>query len=244
MLGGLLVDFSLGQRGNELPLFVAVRPMTNGGFVLAKLAMAALTSVVTWLVTLLMLLLWMTLCADVGIFAQLAFVWRGKPMSMALLLLAVWATFTLVTWRNLVSGLWLGLSGRTGFISGYNWLRFAFYLSLFMLGKQAWERPESRTAWLHWLPWILGAALLLKLMFSVTAFRWSFRHKAVTAGVIAWIVAGWLGCGMFIAGVAGRACADLHQTQAWPWAILGGILLLPLAELALAPVALTWNRHR
>jgi hypothetical protein len=149
-----------------------------------------------------------------------------------------------VTWRNLVSGLSLGLSGQTTFATGFNWLRFAFYLSVFVLGKQAWERPESRTALLDWLPWILGSALLLKLTFSVAAFRWSLRHKAVTLSVIAWIVAGWLGGGLFLAVAAGRACADLHQRQAWPWAILSGLLLLPLAELALAPAALTWNRHR
>lgn len=244
MLGGLMIKFDLSHDGNELPAYIAVRPMTNGGFVLAKLAMAALTSALTWLVAFGMLLLWFLLFADAAWLGQLTHVARSKPAAIALAGCASWVTLVLLTWRNLVSGLWLGLCGRPKFVMGLNYLRFALYLGLFILGKQFWENLGSRATLLDSLTGILVAALVLKLAFSAAAFRWSLRHKTVTSGVIAWIVASWIGCGLFVSVVAGRICTDLHQPQAWLWTALAGFFLLPLAELALAPVALTWNRHR
>jgi hypothetical protein len=243
-LGSLIANFDLSQPANELPVFVAVRPVTNGGFVLAKLAMTALSSAATWLVTLGMLFLWLVLCADATLHAQIGQAIRSKPLSIALLLLGSWMTFVLLTWRNLLAGLWLGLTGRPKFATGYNLVRFAVYLGLFILGKQAWDDADSRATSIHWLPWLLVTGLLTKLLFSTAVFLWSLRRKAITAGAVNWIVGSWIGCGLFVAVVVRRVCLDLHQPEAWLWAALAGFFLLPLAEIALAPVALIWNRHR
>ena len=85
---------------------------------------------------------------------------------------------------------------------------------------------------------------MVKLLFSTAVFIWGIRRKAITPGVINWIVGSWLACGLFVTIVARRVCMDLHQPEAWLWAVLAGFFLLPLAELALAPVALIGNRHR
>ena len=39
-------------------------------------------------------------------------------------------------------------------------------------------------------------------------------------------------------------CLALNRQDIWVWIALAGFLTLPLADLALAPLALAWNRHR
>ena len=50
-MGAAMAKFDLLGSTRELPGYIAVRPMTNGGFVMAKLAMALASSVLTWLIT-------------------------------------------------------------------------------------------------------------------------------------------------------------------------------------------------
>ena len=51
-------------------------------------------------------------------------------------------------------------------------------------------------------------------------------------------------CGLFLAGYGGLVCLAMNKSEMWIWAALAGFLVLPLAELAIAPLALAWNRHR
>jgi hypothetical protein len=97
---------------------------------------------------------------------------------------------------------------------------------------------------LHWLTGFLIACLTVKITFSTAAFIWGLRRNAITARAIAWIVGGWLVCGVFVAGYAGWVCHALNQPGPRIWVTLGGLLMIPLADLAVAPLALAWNRHR
>jgi hypothetical protein len=51
-------------------------------------------------------------------------------------------------------------------------------------------------------------------------------------------------CGVFVAGYAGLICHALNKPGLWVWVALAGFLVLPLTDLAIAPLALAWNRHR
>jgi hypothetical protein len=70
------------------------------------------------------------------------------------------------------------------------------------------------------------------------------RRNVITARAVGWIVGGWLVCGLFVAGYAGHVCSAINQPGLRIWVTLGGFLILPLADLAIAPLALAWNRHR
>jgi hypothetical protein len=90
----------------------------------------------------------------------------------------------------------------------------------------------------------LCLGFIVKIAFSIASFRWGLRRNAITTGAVGWIVGGWLFCGAFIAGYVGLVCHALHKPDYWIYATLSGFLLLPLADLAIAPMAMAWNRHR
>ncbi len=103
---------------------------------------------------------------------------------------------------------------------------------------------DFREGLLHWLTGILTVCLAAKIVVAITAFVWGMRRNAITARAVGWMVGGWLVCGLFVAGYANHLCSAINQPGLRIWGTLGGFLILPLADLAIAPLALAWNRHR
>jgi len=243
LLGSVLAKFDRLHATDELPIYLAVRPMTNGGFVMAKLAMALATSALTWLITVaaffcLALLGKGTLFSKAGLvtpYGPVAFMTGCVPV---LLLLVIW------TWINLVAGIGAGLTGRAWIGGAYMFSRVVLLDALFVLAGSAMENVNFRATLLHWLPGILLVCLAAKLGVSVAAFVGGLRRNAITASGAGWIIGGWLGCGLLLAGYAGFVCHAINQRGLWIWVALAGFLMLPLANLAIAPLALAWNRHR
>jgi hypothetical protein len=241
LLAPTLAKFDPLRSLGDLPVYVAVRPMTNGGFVMAKLAMALATSALTWLCTLVPTFFWLALMGKkaglVTPFGPLAYTTGCLPLSL-LLLLVIW------TWKNLVAGISAGLTERTWMVGVSVYCRSLFLVALFPLVDSARTNVHFREALLHWLPAILIVCLAAKIAVSVAAFVWGLRRNAITPRAIGWMIGGWLVCGLFVAGCAGQVCNTIRQPDLWIWVALGGFLILPLADLALAPLALAWNRHR
>ena len=156
-----------------------------------------------------------------------------------LLLLVIW------TWKNLVAGIGVGLTGRPWVVQAVQFPETkAFIMGLVALVMAARLNENFQEGLLHWLTAILIACLAAKIAFSIAAFFWGLRRNAITTRAIGWIVGGWLAGGLFVAGYAGHVCSVIHQPDLRIWVALGGFLFLPLADLAIAPLALAWNRHR
>jgi hypothetical protein len=243
LLAPALAKFDRLQSWGELPGYIAVRPMTNGGFVLAKLVMALAASALAWLVTAAACLCLALMQKEV-LLSKDGFVTPYGPVSFmtgcapVLLLLIVW------TWKNLVAGIGMGLTGRPwiGVASVYG--RLILLVGLVVLVGTARTNVNLREALLHRLTGLLIACLAAKIAFSISAFVRGLRRNAITARAIGWIVGGWLVCGLFVAGYAGHVCNTIRQPDLRIWVALVGFLVLPLADLAIAPSALAWNRHR
>ena len=120
----------------------------------------------------------------------------------------------------------------------------ALVLGLLALISAANIYVNFREALLHWLTGILIACLAVKIAFSIAAFVWGLRRNAIASRAVVWIIGGWFVGGLFAAGYADHVCNTIHQPDLWIWIALGGFLILPLADLAIAPLALAWNRHR
>ena len=76
------------------------------------------------------------------------------------------------------------------------------------------------------------------------AFFLGLQRNALTALAVGRISGGWFVCGLFVAGYAGLICIGINRFDLWIWIALVGFLVLPLTDLAIAPLALAWNRHR
>jgi hypothetical protein len=154
------------------------------------------------------------------------------------LLLVIW------TWKNLVAGIGAGLTGRPWLIAASAVWRIALLVGLLALAATASANAVVREALMHWLPAILLVSLVGKLAVAIAAFVWGLRRNAVTARAVGWAIGAWSVCGLLAAGYASHVCNTLGRPDLWMWAAPAGFLVLPLADLAIAPLALTWNRHR
>lgn len=238
-----MAKFDPLQPSGELPIYITVRPMTNGGFVVVKLAMALLASALACLLIWGAAAFWITLIGSGVVFAKVS---AAIPNGLSFLIRAVPLMFTLVllTWKNLVAGIGVGLTGRswiTG-LSGFG--RIAFKVGIGVLVIAAKFDADLQKTLLRCLPAALVAGLALKIALSSAAFYHGLRREAITGGAVGWIVGGWALGGIFLAAYSASICHALGKTTLWPQIAMTGFLLLPLADLAIAPLAMTWNRHR
>jgi hypothetical protein len=239
-----LAQFDQFHSTGEPPVYIAIRPMTNGGFVMAKLAMALAASALTWLLTVAAVCLCLAIVETGTLFSKAGLVTPFGPVAYltgcvpVLLLLVIW------TWKNLVAGIGVGLTGRIWIVKLFSFWRTTLIVGLGALISAANIYVDFRETLLHWLTAILIACLAVKIAVSIAAFVCGMRRNAITARAVGWIVGGWLVCGLFLAGYAGHVCNVINQPGLRTWVALGGFLVLPLADLAIAPLALAWNRHR
>jgi hypothetical protein len=92
------------------------------------------------------------------------------------------------------------------------------------------------------MPWLLGAAVGLKLVVGGWAVR-RLRRRGLVADRALLVLAGiWV----FVAGALIGLLAWVVPGDLVPAGTLamGVILMMPLARLSVMPLALDWNRHR
>ena len=244
VMGPAMARFDqLGSMG-ELPIYISVRPMTNGGFVLAKLAMALASSALTLLLNVAGVCLCLMVADKGTLFSKAGLVTPLGTISYLTGCLPASLLLVIMVWKNLMAGIGTGLAGRPWIANlGTAW-RGAVGMGLIALVMAANLYADFRATLLHWLTAILLACLAAKITVAIAAFIFGLRRNAITSRAIAWMAGGWLVCGLFVAGFTRHICNEIHKPDAWLWAALGGLLILPLAELAIAPLALAGNRHR
>jgi hypothetical protein len=244
IIGTNVAKFDQLQGPGELPVYIAVRPMTNGGFIIAKLAMALASSTLTWLLEAAAACFWIALLGKGPLLPNGPSVMEYGPLAIIIGCVPALLLLILFTWKNLMGGIGAGLTGRKWFPAVFTFWRMAAFIGLVALLLKTKLDADFKGILLHWLTWILATFLVLKIALSVAAFYWGIRRNAITRGAVGWIAGGWILCGLFVAGYAGLVCVGLNKPEFWIWAALAGFLLLPLADLAIAPLALAWNRHR
>jgi hypothetical protein len=224
--------------------FLATRPVSAAALVAAKLKVAALSTLAA-LALLAVVLPVALLRADVR--ADVAELWgallRFYPPGKASAVVAVLAlALPALTWKGLVGNLHVTLAGRPW----VNWTATAAGLLLLAggsgAGYWAYHHPEAHaTLWrLAW--WGAAAAVALKLLVGGWAVRALYRRRLVPPRALA----GWLAVWLLAALALFAALAWLLPPglMAVSGCAFAAVLLVPLARLALAPLALEWNRHR
>jgi hypothetical protein len=150
--------------------------------------------------------------------------------------------FLAMTWRGMVGAMLPVLTGRTWVVNAVVYLSMALGIVAAALG--VWKAGDTAFlgSLLDALPWILGLALAPKLALAAVSFRAASRRGMISrrglisAGLV-WIAP--IACVLTI-------CSLLPPL---PWVVwldvaMAAALFSPIGRLALAPLALDWNRHR
>jgi hypothetical protein len=223
--------------------FIATRPLTNAELVAAKLKMTIRSTSFAWLLVLLAIPLALRLSGTLAVVLDR---WRrlseivGTPRAAVVVLLILSACIA-TTWKQLVQGLYIGLSGRASLIKGSVVLVLGF---LFLFGPLAeWIIDTGRLSDL-WsaLPFIFGVLVSFKMIAAVWLVVRLYHNRllsdrALVTGAGLWTIAVLALYGVLV---------WLLDTPHIPHYVLMlvAILAIPLARLSAAPLALAWNRHR
>jgi hypothetical protein len=237
------------SREQGINLFLAIRPMSTGSFVMAKLKVSTLISLLGFALIVIaspfaFSLLYLFPRPDLelpswSLFQQQnadALRWISDPVVIALTIG--------VTWHSMVSGLSVGLLGHsrktlvinvvgltllTGMVSGGAWL----YL------HPAWERLVFPV-----LPWIAAVILILKGSSAFLAFR-SIKNRGLLSRKQFWVL-GVIWLGVVILFLGGSWGALSHHNLIIPGPVLIFLLawFLPSSELPNCVLHMSSDRHR
>jgi hypothetical protein len=233
-----------GRDASGVPPFMATRPLTSAALIAAKLKMAIWSTLATWLLVFVAIVLslalssaWPVVIERVGRFGEAV----GTPRTIVVALLGFCWLLT-STWKQLVRSLYIGLTGREWIIKTSGFL--ALVLLLIALPTVEWisETKEAQAAlWDVW-PWILAGLVCVKMSVAVWVARALcdgrlLGDRTLVAGAACWMIAVLALYGVLVWWVS---------TPFIPRYVLAmiAILAVPLARLSAAPLALDWNRHR
>jgi hypothetical protein len=232
-------------RDNQgMASFLATRPLTSAALVAAKLTMALWTTLATWLLVLIAIPLALTLShtwaaviepANRGIEAI------GMPRAIVLALL-LFAGLLASTWKQLVQGLYIGLTGRAWVMKVNATLLIFFAVLIGPFADWIMKNGNVRGALWDALPSILATLMFIKMAAATwIAIRLQRSHllgdRALITGAAVWLAAVLVLYALLVWFVDTPLIARYFL-------MLIAILAVPLVRVSAAPLALAWNRHR
>ena len=241
------------SRELSIPGFIAVRPLASVDMVTVKMKLAGVSTAISWLLVLAFLSLWLPLWANIDSLATVrGILWmiyghRLYPQNAIAALLVI--ACILLTWRFLVGGLWLGLSGnsRVFAFSSVPYVLVPFFvLPAVLIAEQpifGWIQ-DNTGRWLPIVVWIAAAAVVIK--FWLAAFTW----RKINAKYLRQYLPVWLGGSACLAALSfllGDLLGDFVPADTFrlrSLLILIALQIIPLARIGLAPSFLDKNRHR
>jgi len=225
-----------------LSSFVATRPLTDVQLLAAKMAMTVRSTLTAWVLVALAVpaALWLS---GTWVIAQ---EWAqdvaqiiGTPRALVALALIV-AGMMLSTWRQLVQGLCVGLTGNERLIKG---IVFGSVVVISLLGPLAVWIIDTKRLGVVWsaMPVILTVLVCAKMLAAAVvesrlARGRSLSDRALFIAASCWTIAV-LGVYALLAWVTDTPHIPRYLVM------LVAILFVPLARLTAAPLAIAWNRH-
>jgi hypothetical protein len=225
---------------DTMPSFFAIRPMSTTRYVALKLVAAAISAIVCWAIIWLFLAIW-ALVETSSLNSQESIVRAAfaklSPLRAAIAVAAV-IGIVAVTWRVIATGMWPSLTGRKWVSTGVALASWGWLVVAAIVGSWIYRHPEVQPWLVSALPWLLGVWLLLKFGAAAAAGFWLHKLGLIEARTTAKCLAGWC------AVVAGL-CVGVSQVVPPGWIMEAAVIMfVPLARIAIAPLALHLNRHR
>jgi hypothetical protein len=231
------------KRVAALSAFVASRPLSCWQIVRIKFRLALRCTLVGWGVFAVGLLMWFTFGGRaeemMHSFDALRRDSAAVPFWTTIGLLVGGAV--LLTWLEMVKGMWPGLTGRAWLVSG-SLLNCGQTFGLAILGFNLAIRPNDWEKLAAWLPWLAAGVVVVKGVAASWAMWALWCRRLVPSLLLGGLLAAW-----FLLALALFALLSWLIPRAWfsvSGTVLGLALLLPLTRLLLMPLAVAWNRHR
>ena len=253
------------SRDLALPSFVAIRPITAGELVVTKMKVAALSVAISWLLVVAFLSVWLPLWANLEALGMLRVqYWMAYGHSVypqyAIAILLLTAGM-LLTWRFLVGGLWIGLSGRAKWFISITFVYCAVPISgligISILAShdaalRDWVRKDPNQL-LACFEWAAAVGVMAKFWWAAHSWRHIGRKRIGqylllwglgTLGLIVLVLLLWADGLLNLALMSLLDLLPLDAHRLRNLLILVALLVIPFARIGLAPAALTKNRHR
>ncbi len=232
-----------GAENVGMPPFIATRPLTSAELVAAKLRMTFGSTLMTWLLVGVALIVALTLSGSWPVVAER--VRRlselvGTPRALAIVALGL-MLLVASTWKQLVQGLYIGLSGREWLIRTGTALALVLLIFSEPVIQLVHDSDRAQRALWNAIPWVLAALVALKLgtaTWLAPRLQRSglYRDRVLLGGAAAWL-------GLVLILHAGFVWLLLTRLFPHYVLLLFAILVVPLVRLAAAPLALARNRH-
>jgi len=212
-----------------IPPIVAVRPLSSREFVLVKLRVAAKSAAISWLFVLALLTIWLAFWGNV--------LHPNYRMIALTIFLGI-----LLTWRSLISGLWLGLHGNPKLfvISGLPYGIVPFFGlagGLWLIRNQPYAMnwlTDHMNMVLPRIEWI--AAILILVKISTAVLSW-WKVERAWAYLLFWISST-----LTLIALATRASTYVPPLS--HSLVLIAVLITPLARIGIAQASFERNRDR
>ncbi|MBI2571011.1 MAG: hypothetical protein HYV63_28735 [Candidatus Schekmanbacteria bacterium] len=225
--------------------FIATRPLTSAALVLAKLTMAMWSTLAAWLLVLVAIPLGLTVSGTwpvVIAWARQGSAAIGAPRMLAVALLCL-SGLMVSTWKQLVQGLCIGLTGREWLIKSSVFLRLSLLVFVLPTAQWIFASLSSLAAFVDALPWLLAALVSVKMSAAAWIATRLSRDRTLSDRVLVGGAACWLAVVLALYGLLVWLGSTPRAIPRYLPALIA-ILAVPLARPAAAPLALAWNRHR
>jgi hypothetical protein len=224
--------------------FMATRPLTSAGLISAKLKMAMLSTLATWILVPVAIAIgfsWSGADSVVIDWARWFTNAVGVPRAIVATLVVLVLLIT-ATWMMLVQGLYVGLTGREWLVKTSGFVGLVFVMSLGPLFEWISDNASvQRWLWEWWQVFPVGL-MVVKLTLAIwIAVRLSRRgllsDRALVMGAACWTLAVLALYGVLV------WWADAQLLPRYVFMAFA-VLAVPLVRVAASPLALAWNRHR
>lgn len=224
--------------------FLATRPVPDRSLVVAKWQAALLSTLLAWLVVAVAVpaaLTWADAWDPVAAIGRDVDDALGRPRAILLGILIL--TFLIgATWKQLVQGLYLAMSGHDWTVKGAAFATLTLVTAGFLLLGWLLDSRSRIVVAMSAIPWLMATLVAIKLALAMWVMargteRGLFTRRQLVLAAVAWdvfVLALYGGLALIIPAILVRR----HHL------LVIAILAVPFVRLLAAPLAIATNRHR
>jgi hypothetical protein len=226
----------------SMPQFIAIRPINNGEIAVAQWKAMGLSTVLSWVVTVILL----GIVATVGDLSTIKETLRSLPQYTQVvrpLIPVILLGMVFWTWAFLTDRVWVGATMGTWIHRAYagSIVTAMICLGLWWMFAVVQRNAGFREMLFGILPGLIIFLTTLKFFLGQWAFRVALKKRLLARSTMIKYFFIWATLAtVFLVPVA-IVC---HQEKGIIPFCLGILLMLPLARIGFAPIALSLGRHR